>query len=146
MEQQSRKFSGVESLAWAGQSRELEVASTSASDSTSTSGLDGDSHVPNHPRASTLRAPSPQWSIATVRSLDISSHIPGTAFRMDAEDSPWGGTSIMPLQQHSTLTLIFKMFHHARARAQISTKLQRPKIRVSRQSSCDLSLLIEFHK
>ena len=98
MEEQNRKFSGVESLAWAGQGQEVASSSrTTSTPSTSTSGLDGDSHVPNHPRASTLRAPSPQWSIATVRSLDISSHIPGIAVEMDAEDSPWGGKSLLML-------------------------------------------------
>lgn len=89
----------AESLAWASQSQEVASTRTSrtTSASISTSGLDGHSHAPNHHRASTLRAPSPQWSIATVRSLDISSHIPGIAVGMDAEDSPWGGTSLLTL-------------------------------------------------
>ena len=39
------------------------------------------------------RSISPPWSITTVRSLDISFHIPQVAevIGMDAEDSPWGG-------------------------------------------------------
>ena len=99
MEKQNPKFSGVESLAWARQSQEVATTTNdiSASTSTSTFGPDCDSHVPNHQRASALRAPSPQWSIATVRSLDISSHIPAIAVEMDAEDSPWGGTSLLAL-------------------------------------------------
>lgn len=35
---------------------------------------------------------SPQWSIITVRSLDISSNIPSRFANMDTEDSPWGGS------------------------------------------------------
>ncbi|KAG7009958.1 vacuolar protein sorting-associated protein vps5 [Physcia stellaris] len=66
---------GVENLAWASQARQ---------------GTDGDPHVPNQQTVSTLRPSSPQWSIATVKSLDISSHIPKIAVAMDAEDSPWG--------------------------------------------------------
>lgn len=34
---------------------------------------------------------SDQWSITTLRSLDISGNIPRAPVRMDAEDSPWGG-------------------------------------------------------
>ena len=100
MEKQNAKFSGVQSLAWARQSQEVGNSgrTNTTSACTSTSGLDGDSHVPNHQRVSTLRAPSPQWSIATVRSLDISSHIPGIAVEMDAEDSPWGGTYLLTLR------------------------------------------------
>ncbi|MCJ1298355.1 Vacuolar protein sorting-associated protein 5 [Hypocenomyce scalaris] len=43
------------------------------------------------PLAANERRPaSPQWSIITVRSLDISSNIPSRFSNMDAEDSPWG--------------------------------------------------------
>ena len=54
---------------------------------------DADPHGANHQRTFSQRLPSPQWSIATIKSLDISSNIPDLAVAMDAEDSPWGGTS-----------------------------------------------------
>ncbi|MCJ1420712.1 Vacuolar protein sorting-associated protein 5 [Xylographa parallela] len=36
------------------------------------------------------RAYSPQWSITSIKSLDISENIPKVVKKMDAEDSPWG--------------------------------------------------------
>lgn len=86
----TRKLSGVEKLAWASQASQ---------------GSDGDPHVPNQQIVSTLRPPSPQWSIATVKSLDISSHIPKIAVAMDAEDSPWGGK--LPALNRNVLNSIF---------------------------------------
>ena len=44
------------------------------------------------------RAYSPQWSITSIKSLDISENIPKVVKKMDAEDSPWGG-------QHATAYL-----------------------------------------
>ena len=46
---------------------------------------------PPSQRAPLRRPLSPQWSITTLRSLDISSNIPKLSTAMDAEDSPWGG-------------------------------------------------------
>lgn len=76
---ENERLSGVDKLAWAGQKPSAGMP-----------GLDRD--PPNHQRASAFRPPSPQWSIATVKSLDISSHIPRIAAAMEAEDSPWVGT------------------------------------------------------
>ena len=67
--------------------------------------IDGDPHVPNQQALSTLPPSSPQWSIATVKSLDISSHIPKIAVAMDAEDSPWGG--MLPATDRNALNLTF---------------------------------------
>ena len=53
-----------------------------------------DPHLPNQKHA--LAPPSPPWSIATIKSLDISSNIPNIALAMDAEDSPWGGKLFHP--------------------------------------------------
>ena len=69
----------------------------------SLTGAVADLQVANHQRPF-ARPPSPQWSIATVKSLDISSNIPKIV-AMDAEDSPWGGMSFLHrLQAKSTLT------------------------------------------
>ena len=57
---------------------------------------EADPRVANHLRAFARRPPSRQWSISTVKSLDISSNIPKIAVAMDAEDSPWGGMLIPP--------------------------------------------------
>lgn len=66
-------------------------------------GADANLQVTNHQRPF-ARPPSPQWSIATIKSLDISSNIP-KILTMDAEDSPWGGMSFLHrIQAESTLT------------------------------------------
>lgn len=51
-----------------------------------------DAQSQSSPNRKALQPPtSDQWSITTLRSLDISGNIPKAPVRMDAEDSPWGG-------------------------------------------------------
>ena len=93
-------------------------------------GADADLQVANHQRP-LARPPSPQWSIATIKSLDISSNIPKIV-AMDAEDSPWGGmSSFHRIQARSTFNSIFKMSRLAQVLAQTSAKMQSPKNLVS---------------
>lgn len=46
-----------------------------------------------HDPGKRLRAASPQWSIATLRSADNTPSISKEQLAMEAEDSPWGGSS-----------------------------------------------------
>lgn len=51
-----------------------------------------DAQSQSSPNRKALQPPtSDQWSITTLRSLDISGNILKAPVRMDAEDSPWGG-------------------------------------------------------
>ncbi len=66
-----------------------------------------DAQSPSSPNQKALQPPtSDQWSITTLRSLDISGNIPTAPARMDAEDSPWGGL-YFSLRSDTLLALTF---------------------------------------
>lgn len=80
-------------------------------------------------------ASSPQWSITTIKSLDISSNIPKVVENMEAEDSPWGGQTTHCKQE--LLSLAADMRSQTCHRGRVLTATFPRPVNQKSQVSCD---------